>query len=628
MCGIFGYLNAPGEKGKTALLAMSKTLLHRGPDDSDLIQFENAGLGHTRLSIIDLPGGRQPLRNEDNRVVLVCNGEIYNFQELRQGLLARGHVFRTRTDSEVIVHLYEEKGVALLQELDGMFAFGLYDGNRRQLLLARDRIGKKPLHITRLDHTLYFASEIKALLALPGFTRKLNPEALNHYLTLQYVPDTHAIFQGIEKVQPGEYRLLEAEGNGPAKRYWSLTLNAGKASFDEAVHETRQRIDCAVRKRLVADVPLGVFLSGGIDSSVVTAAAALNSDKPVNTFSIGFREVKFDELPKSRVMTQRYGTRHETYVMTLPDVRDSLSEILEDFDEPFADPSALPYYSVCKLARAHMKVALTGDGGDEGFAGYQRYALDAHLRKFAWVPKWIPNAASALAGVLRVDFRKPLGRDYTLALKRLGQAFSTPEAASILRWGSYFSAADKACLFRPEIASTLGLDSSRLWLESLHAVPAGGADPLNRTLFTDLSSYAPGDYLVKADRLGMRMGLELRSPLLDTALLEYLFSLSGTLKTRGSLKALLKAAYRDDLPAEVLKGGKQGFSIPVGLWMQEAWLSKYKDLAQQDSSLTREFFNWDYVETLMREHRNRRNDHGKKLYALLCLELWNRKWRR
>jgi asparagine synthase (glutamine-hydrolysing) len=625
MCGIAGYHGLSAGPGRHALERMQEALRFRGPDGRGIFQHGANGLAHTRLSVLDPAGGAQPLANEDGSVIAIVNGEIYNHRGLRAGLEAKGHRFSTRSDSEAVLHLYEEEGPACLARLDGMFALAVLDIRRDRLLLARDPFGKKPLHYARHGGAFWFASELKALLTLPAFPRELSREALAAFLAHQYVPDGMCILKGVEKIQPGEYLLLEGGKERERGRYVSLQVAEEDMPWPEAVEKTRALVAQAVAKRLEADVPLGVFLSGGLDSSIVAALAAQAAPRAIRTFSMGFAEKRFDESPKARALARKYGTDHHEFVLDPRRLAAELPEILGYLDEPLADPSVLPLHQLCREARREVTVALGGDGGDELFAGYVRYLWDRRLAPLERLPAGAFRALDAALRPFRVDAGVPMGQSLLGAAKRLSQWRSLPASASILRWTSYFPPALQADLLLPGIREGLDLDAPVKWLAGLYAAPAA-ADRLNRTCRADLLAYAPGDYLVKADRMSMRNSLELRSPFLDRELAEFAFRLPGRLKLRGGLKGLLKAAFGRDLPPEVLHGPKRGFSVPVGAWMKGEWLALYRERAASAASFTRRHFDAKFVESLIAEHTAGREDHGKRLYALLCLEIWSERW--
>lgn len=618
-----GYHGLGGEAGGRALGRMQAALRLRGPDQSGILQHGLHGLGHTRLGIIDTLGGRQPIANEDGSVAVIVNGEFYNHKELRARLEAKGHRFSTRSDSEVAVHLYEEEGPGFMARLDGMFALALLDTRRDRLILTRDPFGKKPLHFARIGGTFYFASELKALLTVPEFPRELSLEALGAFLAHQYVPDDRCILKGVEKLQPGERLVLEAGREVERARYWRLEVSETEPPYAEALERTRHLVRRAVRKRMEADVPLGVFLSGGLDSSIVTALMAQAGAGPIRTYSMGFAEERFNELPKARTLARKYGTEHHEFILDPDRLAEELPDILGYLDEPLADPSALPLHQLCRESRRHVTVALGGDGGDEVFAGYLRYLWDGRLAPLEAAPRWMFGALAAAVRPLRVDAGIPMGQSVLGALKRLPQWRSLPPTASILRWSSYFPPGLQAGLLRPEVRAQMDLEAPVRWLSGLHATPES-ASPLTRTQFADLMAYAPGDWMVKADRMSMRNSLELRSPFLDRELAEFAFALSPALKLRGGLKGLLKAAFAADLTPEVLHGPKRGFSVPVGPWMKGRWLDLYRDHAASAGSFTRTWLRGEFVERLIRGHLAGTEDHGKRLYALLCLEIWSR----
>lgn len=625
MCGIAGYHGLSPEAGRSALDKMLEALRLRGPDGRGIYQHGAYGFGHTRLSVIDPSGGAQPLVNEDGTVVAIVNGEIYNHKELRAGLEAKGHRFSSRSDSEAVLHLYEEEGPGCLGRLDGMFALAILDTRRDRLLLARDPFGKKPLHYARMGGSFYFASELKALLSLPGFPRELSLAALGAFLAHQYVPDTQCILKGVEKVQPGEYLILEGGTERERGRYWSLPDGEEEMPWPEAVARTRELVAQAVAKRLEADVPIGVFLSGGLDSSIVAARMAQAGPRPIRTFSMGFAEKRFDESPRARALARKYGADHHEFILDPRSLAAELPEILGYLDEPLADPSVLPLHRLCREARKEATVVLGGDGGDELFAGYVRYLWDRRLAPLESVPAGAFRALDALLRPFQVDAGIPMGQSLLGAAKRLSQWRSLPASASVMRWSSYFPPSMQKGLFRPEFRHGLDLEAPVKWMSALYAAPEA-ADRLNRTCRADLLAYAPGDWLVKADRMTMRNSLELRSPFLDRRLAEFALRLPARIKLRGGLKGLLKAAFAADLTPEILSGPKRGFSVPVGLWMKGDWLGLYRERAGSATSFTRRYFDAAYVENLIREHQEGRQDHGKRLYALLCLEIWSAPW--
>ncbi|MHC1713197.1 MAG: asparagine synthase (glutamine-hydrolyzing) [Solidesulfovibrio sp.] len=633
MCGICGFVTPRGGKGELAetLVAMTRTIAHRGPDGEgvycDVFAAGGAAaLGHRRLAIIDLATGDQPLFNENKSLAIVFNGEIYNFQELREELVAKGHVFATRSDTEVIVHLYEEMGPACVTRLRGMFALALWDAGARTLFLARDPFGKKPLYYTINDGSLVFGSEPKAVLAFPGVGARLDAEAVAHYLSLQHVPEPGTGFLGIASL-PAAHTLVWHDGQARLTRYWELAyLPKSTGSVDALTEELKARVTEAVRLRLVADVPLGAHLSGGVDSGIVTAVMAGLGSQPVRTFSIGFAEEAYNETPKARAVAERFGTRHTEFIVGFDEARAVMEDVVAATDMPFADPSALASWHLCKLTRQHVTVALNGDGGDEMFAGYQRYWLDPLADAYARLPhavtrKLVPWLANRLP--TRGDV--PVEADWRAGLKRLAQATSLPRAASLIRWGSYFSPWERASLLRPEFARAAGPADTVALYEVTYA--AARADcPLDRGLFADTSIYLPGDLLVKADRMAMAHGLEGRSPFLDVELATFAARLPARLKLRGRMgKYLLRRAFADVLPKGIADQAKRGFGLPVAGWFRGPLREYARDLLTT-GRLTRDIARPEAVDALLSAHESGREDHGKRIFALVMLELWLRRY--
>lgn len=633
MCGICGFLTDQGGPDTLAqvLGAMNGTLAHRGPDGQGdyldaFLQGGGAGLAHRRLAIIDLVTGDQPLFNEDRSLAIVFNGEIYNFQELRRELEAKGHVFASRSDTEVIVHLYEELGPACAAKLRGMFALAIWDAPRRELFLARDPFGKKPLYYAAVPGGLAFGSEPKAVLAHPAVARRLDPEAVAHFLTLQHVPEPASGFVGLASL-PAGHTLLWRGGRPHIERFFRLDYQPKLAgSADDLAAELRSRVTEAVRLRLVADVPLGAHLSGGVDSAIVTAVMAGLIDQPVRTFSIGFAEEAFSETPKARAVAERFATRHTEFVVGFDEARSAMEAVVAATDMPFADPSALASWHLNRLTRQHVTVALNGDGGDEMFAGYQRYWLDPLADAYAKLPHVVTRRLVPwLAGLLPAKGDVPVEADWRAGVKRLAQATSIPRAASLVRWGSYFSPADRLALLRPEFAKAAGpADSVALYVYTAAASKA--ASPLDASLFADANIYLPGDLLVKADRMAMASGLEGRSPLLDSELAVFAAHLPTRLKLKGLTgKYLLRRAFSDLLPPGIANQSKRGFGLPVAGWFRGPLKAFAHDLLI-GGKVCREIARPEAVEALLTAHAAGQADHGKRLFALVMLELWLRRF--
>ncbi len=588
---------------------MNAALVHRGPDEGSVDAFGRCVLGHRRLQVIDLETGSQPVANEAGDVVAVFNGELYNFRELRAGLSS--HEVRGTGDTPVIPHLYEEHGVRFVERLSGMFALALWDAGRERLVLARDRVGKKPLVYARLaDGSLAFASEVKALLQLPGLRREADPAQLDAYLALQYVPGGTGL-AGIEKLPPGH--VLVAEGGNVAVEPYAELGELGELeprSDEEWLELVRAEVAAAVERRLVADVPLGALLSGGIDSSVVVALMARASSRPVRTFTVGFGEPRYDERAYARAVADRFRTDH-TEVVLEPDVAATLPRLAEAYDEPHGDDAALPLYLICEAARREVTVALTGDGGDESFAGYERYL--AH-RLAGRLPR--PGAGAA-AKVLRSLSREP--RSTATRAARFLETVAAPAAERYGRLMEVFPAALRAELWEPEF-----VPQPRSAAELLGAPDRPGIAGLQRL---DVRTYLPGDLLLKADIASMAHSLELRSPLLDRQVLELGISLPDRLKLSGRRgKAALRRAFAADLPPEVAGRGKKGFGVPLSAWFRGELREPAADLLLDVRARQRGQIRPAAVKRLLDEHVSGRADHGHRLWCLVMLELWQRTW--
>lgn len=616
MCGIAGIAQThpDGAVDSATIHRMCEAIVHRGPDDEGIFVKAGVGLGMRRLSIIDLEGGHQPLFNEDKSIWIVFNGEIYNFPELRSLLLARGHRFSTHSDTEVIVHLYEEHGAECVQKLRGMFAFALYDERAGRLLLARDRVGKKPLHYALHGGMLLFASEMRAILAVRPELAIVDHPALLQYMYFGYIPDPATAFRPIRKLPPGH--LLEFEkGEVRIRQYWDFPQYGthDPANEEELLEELEFRLAEAVRIRLIADVPLGAMLSGGMDSSTVVALMARATSQPVKTFSVGFRHADFNEAPYARMVAQKFGTDHHELILE-PDVLETVEMLTRHLEEPFGDSSMLPTYFISCLARKHVKVALSGDGGDEAFAGYERYRIHLEDRSYKWIPQW--------AGPLYRDYVHPLV-PYRMPGRNLAYSISLPWQKRYIEGVSFQSFQREMGILSEDFVA---LDGAPLksFEEYLDKAPA--QDPLSRVLYLDSKTYLPGDILTKVDRMSMATSLEARVPMLDHVFLEWVTALKPKWKMRnGSQKFILKKlAERVGVPTEVLNRPKQGFALPLGQWMR----NELKDLVQTTlldrQTLNRRYFNANGLRRMLDEHFQSRRDHSARLWRLLIFELWHR----
>ncbi len=629
MCGIAGILDLGGGIiDRTAVERLCARLVHRGPDEQGYFQDGCAALGQRRLSIIDLAGGRQPLCNEDGTVWVTFNGEIYNFKELRVSLEGHGHRFATDSDTEVIVHAYEQYGIEAVKQFRGMFAFALWDGRRRTLFLARDQVGKKPLFYAEAGGQFVFASELQAILEHPGVRRQADPRAVEDYLTYGYVPAPRSAFQGVCKLPPAHHLTLEVDSGGGARveRYWQLEYGPKlRLREEEAAEALLEVLTEAVRLRLVADVPLGALLSGGIDSSLVVALMSRLSNRPVKTFSVGFDERDFDELPYARLVAQRWGAEHHEMVVRA-NALEIVPTLVRHYGEPFADSSAVPTYYVAKLTRERVKVVLTGDGGDESFAGYERYLgnmLAEHYQKLPWLLRHgvlLPLASLVPNALPR--------RNRLRQARRFLEKADQPAARRYLAWVGYFTPEQKRELLTPEFRDQLAGYCGEEWFaEQFDAARAAGAEGLDTPLAVDVRSYLPYDLLVKMDIATMANSLEARSPLLDHKVMEFAARLPARYKLRGTtLKYLLRKVAGSFLPPETLRRRKMGFGVPVGQWLRSGLRPVLEEVLLSPRSLGRGYFRPPAMRRLVREHTEGQQDHTNQLWALLCLEWWHREF--
>ena len=622
MCGICGISPSDHQIPEKSLLKqMTEAIAHRGPDSDGFHAEPGIGLGMRRLAIIDVAGGDQPIPNEDESLWIIFNGESHNFPELFAELVKKGHEFRTRSDTECILHLYEEYGDDCVKHLRGQAAFALWDRKNKKLLLARDRMGKKPLYYTVQNGTLHFASELSALLISLPHKPEIDLEAIDLYLSMQYIPDPFTAYQGIYKLPPA-HRLIWKDGQTKIERYWDFAYQPKHtASEEELMEELRVLVKEAVRMRLISEVPLGAHLSGGLDSSIIVALMAQLSDAPVKTFSVGFEEQSFSELDYARAVAQKYSTDHHEFILKFGDIPSTLEKITYHFGEPFADSAAIPLYHISKMTREHVTVVINGDGGDEDFAGYQRYWLDPLANQYLRAPQFLTRQlVPSIVNLLPDSSNKPIGQSLVNGLKRLHQLPEIDSRASILRWGSYFSPRQRAQLWKPEFK--FKADNAQSLLTEQFDSTEGSF--LDKTLYTDLHTYLPGDLLVKADRMGMAASIEPRSPFLDHKIVEWSARVPDQFKVRGrSGKYLLKKAFKNYLPENVRKRNvKQGFGIPVGAWFRGPLHEWAKDLLVVNNSPLNQWFDKGTINTLLEEHRAGRMDHGKRIYALSMLALW------
>ncbi|HEX3147582.1 MAG TPA: asparagine synthase (glutamine-hydrolyzing) [Gemmataceae bacterium] len=632
MCGIAGIVDLRGRPvDRPALVRMGDRLAHRGPDAKGFHIDGGVGLGHRRLSIIDLAGGKQPMANADGTVWVTFNGEIYNFADLRGPLEARGYPFATHSDTEAIIHAYEAHGAKCVEQFRGMFAFAIWDSRRQRLFAARDRLGKKPFFYTIADGQFLFASEMQGLLAHPAVERKIDPTAIDDYLTYGYVPAPRTIFCGVFKLPPAHTLTLDLAADAPnrarpqVERYWSLHYEPKtNVREPEALEQLTAILTEAVRLRLVADVPLGALLSGGVDSSVVVALMSKLSSRPVKTFSIGFDDKAFNELPFARLVAERYQTEHHELVVR-PDALTVLPTLVRHYGEPFADSSGVPSYYVAQLTRQHVTVALNGDGGDECFAGYDRYRGMLLAERYRRIAR--PLRCGLIEPIAALIPDSLPRRSRLRQAKRFLESAAMDPADRYLNWVSFFTPRQRAELYSNEFRAELAGHDAGGFLRDLFAAINPGAGLLDRTLAVDVQSYLPDDLLVKVDIATMANALEARSPLLDHVVMEFAARLPANLKIRGStLKYLLRRLAERLLPAAALNRRKMGFGVPVGDWMRGELKPLVNDTLLSERAAQRGYLKPETVRELVDQHQSRTQDHTHRLWALLWLELWFREF--
>lgn len=622
MCGVCGIvdLNNSPPIGAEELDAMCKTIEHRGPDGTRTMIRDSVAFGHTRLSIIDTETGWQPIANEDESVFVILNGEIYNFRELRKELEATGHEFRTASDTEVIVHLYEEEGRDFVRRLDGMFALAIWDEPKKRLVLARDRIGKKPLFYLERAGNLSFASEVKTLIETGRIEREIDPVALASYLTYGYVAEPLSIFKGIVKLPPAHILVYDESGL-TVRQYWQLNSEPDSSiSFADAVSETRHLVDCAVSSRLISDVPLGFFLSGGLDSSIIVGAAAGASSSKLKTFSIGFEEDSYSELGYARTVAERFDTDHEEFVVTADMARD-LQSIVHYADEPFADSSMVPMHYLSRQTRQHVTVALSGDGGDEVFGGYDRYIGLRLARKYHRIPKFVRKGF--IGPLARMIPESPGKRSNLRRIKRLTYPATDSAEQWYMDWMQQFRVESHPAAFTSGFASAIAENGG--WHDHMSAAFAGLDDPATArsAQFVDTKTYLPGDLMVKADRMSMAHGLEVRSPFLDHHLVEFASRIPGEYSISGrSGKQVLKRAYADLIPDEISRRPKAGFTVPVGEWINGPLRNLTRDLLLAPDTEVGRVIRPEFIAGMVEQHASRHHNHAVRLWNLICLETW------
>lgn len=635
MCGITGAIwnDSNLAVSNETLGAMTDAISHRGPDDSGQLSNElnhqsaygdmpGVGLGFRRLSIIDLDGGHQPLANEDESIWIIFNGEIYNYPTLRKRLEGGGHRFRTDSDTETIVHLYEDEGEECFSLLNGMFALAIWDRPQRKLIIARDRLGQKPLVYRSEPGRLSFASELKSLLQIPGFPREIDPNAIDEYLTYQYVPYPNTIFRGTHKLPPGHYGVWR-DGELKVQSYWNIDFNVEREqSEDAAQSQLRELLDSSVQKRMRADVPLGAFLSGGVDSSLIVALMQKHAEQPIKTFSIGFPVKEYNETQFAREVAEHLGTEHHEFEVT-PDAISILPDLVAQYDEPFADSSAIPTWYVSKMTREHVTVALSGDGGDELFAGYPRYRA---VRLGQWVDRAGPMRALLGARLWQQLPGSARQKGLLRRFKRFSEAVSQPALRRYLDWISIFNESRRAAIYNDDFIEEL-VDSDPFQFLRGVAKRSEKRDIVTSISMTDLLTYLPCDLNTKVDMASMAHGLEVRQPFLDHRLVDFASSLAMKHKMRGLRgKQILRHAFGDLLPKSIWERPKMGFGVPLDHWFREELREMTNEVLLNPAAKCLRFFRRDAIENLLTQHQSRAFDHSYRLWSVLMLELWLQKW--
>jgi asparagine synthase (glutamine-hydrolysing) len=626
MCGICGVIYPKDKLAQGDILKrMCDTLIHRGPDDSGMFIHENVGLGVQRLSIIDVAGGHQPIHNEDETVWIAFNGEIYNYLELREFLQKKGHSFYTKTDTECIVHLYEELGIECVKKLRGMFAFAIWDDNKKHLHLARDRFGIKPLYYTEVDGKLIFASEIKAILEHPAITRDVDLSSIHDYLSFLYVPSPRTMFSGIRKL-PAAHWLKFSEGQLHIERYWKLEFNHSDnvASEEEYAEQVYECLKESVKMRLMSEVPLGAFLSGGVDSSGIVAMIGKLMSEPVKTFSIGFKsQGLYNELPYARLMAKRYTTEHHEFIVE-PNAVELVPKMVWHLDEPIADASAILNYLVAKMAKEYVTVVLTGLGGDEVFAGYRRYCGNRMARWYERIPTALRRGfIEKIINILPASEESRLLNYSRLAKKFIAGVHLSPEER-YFSWNSFFTEELKINLYSEQLKAHLNSEPSFAVLKR-YFDEVSSPEFLDKAQYVDQKTYLVEDPLMLTDKMSMANSLEARVPLLDHKLAELAAQVPASLRLKGlKTKYILKKALTDIVPKEILQRQKQGFSMPIDTWLRSGLSDWCRELLSKRQIEKRGYFNYDIIQWILQQHQGGKKDFSQHIWALLVLEVWHR----
>jgi asparagine synthase (glutamine-hydrolysing) len=626
MCGICGKLIFKNvEPSRELISTMCKTIVHRGPDDEGIYTAPHIGLGQRRLSIIDLTQNAcPPLSNEEDSIWIVFNGEIYNYQELHSQLVTKGHIFKTNSDTEVIIHLYEDEGINCLQRLRGMFAFALWDRDKRILFCARDRLGKKPFCYSITPYYFLFGSEIKAITADPDVTVSPDFFAIDQYLTYQFVPSPLTSFEGIKRLRPGELLICDVKGHLKTQIYWEPPI-AKKITYskEEIEYELIKNLKESIKLRMISDVPFGAFLSGGIDSATIVALMAQESSKPVKTFSIGFDDEAFNELPYARLLAERYGTEHHE-LLVKPNAAEILPLLVKHYNEPFADASALPTYYVSKMTHDNVKVALSGDGGDESFAGYDNYGTIQHWKNYDILPFWLRTLIATGGKGMLIPFVQ--NNNIARMCRGLTMFAAIDVQSRWLQYSTILKMEEKQMAYRPWFKKMISQSLNQV--DALKEYPwKDGMDELDWMMRHNQKFYLPDCLMVKTDIASMANSLEVRSPFLDHKFIEFAAMIDSSYKRDSkSGKIILKSAVRNLLPSEIISKHKTGFTIPIAKWFRNELAPLLKETLMDEKSVSRGLFEPQIIKKMVIEHIEGRRDWSNRLWAFLFLELWFREF--
>lgn len=623
MCGINGFLQFDN-KFKTneiekIIKKMNKSIISRGPDEEGTYINKNIGLGIRRLSIIDLKTGNQPIFNEDSSMVIVFNGELYNYKDLKNDLINKGHIFKTTTDTEVVLHAFEEYGEKSFNLIKGMYAFAIYDINKDRLLIVRDRLGEKPLYFYKDESKFIFSSELKGILSADLIKKEIDENALSQFFQLTYIPAPNTILKNIKKLKPGYYIEIKTGHNPTINKYWDLEFNNNKLIYDiESIKRNlREKMFEAVEKCMISDVPLGAFLSGGIDSSIIVGIMSKISSTPIKTFNIGFQEKQFDESERAKIVSKFNKTEHYTKILTEKDLLDLLDDFFEYMDEPFADDSAIPTYLVSKYAKNYVKVVLTGDGGDEIFGGYSKYLINYYSEKYNKIPKLIRE--KIIKNIINY-----FSNNYNITRKlkkviRNSEKSIFEQRKELMKLGYKYDETKK--LIKSDYISDISL------IEDYYNKYKNQTDELSLALYTDIKIVLEGDMLTKVDRMSMANSLETRAPFLYPDIVEFSTRIPSEYKIKNKkTKFILKETFSDILPEKIMKASKRGFGIPIGKWFRGNLKNEFLKVTNQKFIEDQNLFNYEYIQKIFNEHQNKKENRGRELWTLFVFQKWYKKY--